>query len=306
MRLLTPVHPALAQVAKQNDMALLTEAAEAILDGCEPRARAATVSRYGGTTRVTSAADLISTPLGKQVLSALQKLLLVPGSRGQLPPGAQIIVEVAMPQSVGAAPAAAASAGNASAAAASSGSLFGVSADAAVTSGGAVGAAAQEQVSQGAAQQEILHIDLTAGDADDKVQADTVSAAQAHVPSRSAMPVAADSAVCAGADTGGRIMGMGTSADAVPATPTAAAVQGISQGKAQTGAAACAMVADAHAELSAWPATLAYVSHEADAENGAVGPGGKRSREQEQSNEPQATCPPAPPAKRTYRAELYL
>lgn len=64
------------------------------MGNCEPHVRA-TAPQFGGTKRLVSAADLTSTELGRYALAVLQRLLLVP--KGELPPHAHIICEVALP-----------------------------------------------------------------------------------------------------------------------------------------------------------------------------------------------------------------
>jgi hypothetical protein len=283
----TPTHPEFAQAAKQNECALLADAAEAVLANREPHVRAA-IAQYGGARRVISAADLQSTHLGKQVLAVLQKLLLIP--RGDMPAGAQIIFEVALPEP-GDAPAAPA---------APAGAAAGVSA--AGAGAAALVDAAQQQAPAAAAP---VSIDLTldgdephAGEANAGMQTGAAGAAPSAAVSPFAAAVAAAIAAATAAaateDLGGVLdqpMSAGLSSNPF---------------RSNAGATAGAAVAAVHADARL---DAAMPSQDILA---ALLAGSKRSRTEEQQQQQQhedghvVPEPDQPPAKRTYRAELYL
>jgi hypothetical protein len=267
----TPTHPKFAQATKQNENALLADAAEAVLAKREPHVRAA-VAQYGGTRRVISAADLQSTNLGKQVLAVLQRLLLIP--RGDMPEGAQIVLEVALPEP-GHAPAACAA--QASPAAAAAAVL--------------VNAAAPQQVPAAALP---LSIDLTLDDEDPhggEMNAGMKSPSAGAAPSAAVSPVAATVAAAATAalteDLGG-----------VLDQPMPAGFSSNASGSNAGTAAVVAMHAD----------TRLHAAMPFEKILAALTAGSKRSRteQQQHGNAPVVCEPDEPPAKRTYRAELYL
>jgi len=90
----SPASTGFEAAVKRNRQALLWEATAAVMDKREPVVRLAKPVHRGGTRRVISLEALKATTLGKHTLTALQKLLLVPD---ELPAGARLVFEVAVP-----------------------------------------------------------------------------------------------------------------------------------------------------------------------------------------------------------------
>jgi hypothetical protein len=286
-------HPAFTVAVNRNEGAVFAAAAEAVLGGREPRVRIAP-TQFGGTKRVTSAADLQASQQGKVALLALQQLLLVPAA--DLPPGAHLVVEVVMPpvpQQQTQAAARATAAGALAAGAAAPMDLD--SPAAAVKALSPAGAAAQQQQPGGrtvegadeASSRLIGKACVPAGTAHQ-----CAAACAAITPAAPASPPAAAGSVVTAA---------GSAVTTGPALPKAAKGD-------RSGAPAPAGVVVVHAHAG----NAACLSGEAGADSN-VSTGGKRRRdgvdEQQQQqagshSEGQEFAPP--PAKRTYKAELFL